>query len=153
MTTRFPPIVAVLPHAGRIVLLTRILDHTETETTCEGEVTPHSLFAKPDGTIPPWIGLEYMAQCIAAHAGLRAWIRGEPIKPGFFIGSRRVDFWTDGFRVGQVLRVMATHLWGEKELASFACTLRDGLTNAPLAGGKLNVFLPDALPFPAKDGP
>jgi len=145
MSSRFPPIAEVLPHAGRMVLLARILDHAEGFTTCGVEIMADSPFLDPDGAIPPWVGLEYMTQCIAAHAGLRARARGEPIKPGFFIGSRRVDFRTDGFRVGQTLSVTANHVWGDKELASFACVLRDRLTHAVLVEGTLKVFLPPTV--------
>ena len=141
----FPPVAEVLPHRGRMVLLSRVLEHSAKHTVCAVEIGPDAPFLEPGGTVPAWIGVEYMAQCVAAHAGLRARARGEPAKIGFLIGSRRLEFRTDGFRIGQRLTALATHTWGESESASFACRLLDSGSGALLVEGSLSVFLPQAL--------
>lgn len=133
----FPDVRDVLPHAGRAVMLSRIVEHVEDRTVCLVEVG--------EDLVPVWIGLEYMAQCVAAHAGLRALARREPVKVGLFIGSRRVDFRAAGFRRGQRLLVSATRVWGEREFGAFACALRDEGRAQPLAEGTLTVALPESL--------
>ena len=141
----FPPVADVLPHRGPMVLLSRILEHSEQHTVCAVDIRADALFVEPAGTVPAWIGLEYMAQCVAAHAGLRARARGEPVRTGFLIGSRRIDVRTSSFRVGQTLTVVATHTWGEQEAAAFACTLLDADSRTILVEGTLSVFRPRTL--------
>lgn len=141
----FPPVADVLPHAGRMVLLTRIVDHAEESTTCRVDAGPDAPFREPSGLVPAYVGVEYLAQCIAAHAGLRARARGEPVKPGLLLGSRRIDFRTDGFRAGQALLVSATRVWGERQMAVFAGVLRDEATGMALVEGTLSVVLADPL--------
>jgi predicted hotdog family 3-hydroxylacyl-ACP dehydratase len=135
----YPPVHDVLPHAGRMVLLTSIVDHTETRTTCTVDVEPGTAFSDADGGVPAWVALEYMAQCIAAHGGLRARAAGDPITIGFLLGSRSVTLHTPRFTPGQRLEVEAAHVWGEQDLFSFACTVRDAGTGATLVEGTLAV--------------
>ena len=40
------------------------------------------LLADADGGVPAWVGIEYMAQCIAVHSGLLSRAAGEPRRPG-----------------------------------------------------------------------
>ena len=135
----YPPVADLLPHAGRMVLLTRVLAHTKTQTTCAVEISPGSVFADADGGVPAWVALEYMAQCIAAHGGLRASAAGEPVAIGVLLGTRSVTLHTSRFHPGQRLEVEATHVWGEQEFFSFACTVRDARTRAMLVEGTLTV--------------
>ena len=57
----YPGIEEVLPQAGRMVLLTRIVGHTEERTTCAVEVSTASPFYDGQGGVPAWVALEYMA--------------------------------------------------------------------------------------------
>lgn len=135
----FPPVDDVLPQAGRMVLLTRILGHAEERTTCAVEISSASAFLDGHDGVPAWVALEYMAQCIAAHGGLRARAAGDPVTLGFLLGSRSVALHTAAFLVGQVLEVEAAHVWGEQDFFSFACTVRDARTRATLAEATLTV--------------
>ena len=139
MTASYPPVADVLPQAGRMVLLTGIVDHTDRRTTCIVEISPASTFAEADGGVPAWVALEYMAQCIAAHGGLRARAAGDPVTPGFLLGSRSIVLHTARFRAGQRLEVEAAHVWGEHDFFSFACAVRDAATGATLVEGTLAV--------------
>lgn len=127
------------------MLLSSVLEHSADRTVCTVEVAPETPFLDLRGQVAPWIGVEYMAQCVAAHAGLQARAKGEPVRVGFLIGSRRLDFRTDGFRLGQRLTVQATRTWGENDFASFACRLIDAGSQALLVEGSLNVVLPQSL--------
>lgn len=140
-----PRVADVLPHTGSMVLLTRILHHTEDRTSCAVEITDASLFCESDRGVPAWVGIEYMAQCIAAHGGLRARVSGEPVKAGFLLGSRSVELHTARFYPGQTLVVDATHVWGQRELFSFACSVKDVETGSTLMEGQLTVLRADTL--------
>ena len=146
MADGFPSVAAILPQRGRMMLLSSVLEHSDEHTVCDVDVRADSPFLAPDGTAPALMGIEYLAQCVAAHAGLRAWMKGEGPRVGFLIGSRRLDFLSQaGFRVGQRLIVQATRVWGEEEFAMFACRLLDAASQAVDLEGHLNVFLPRSL--------
>ncbi len=135
----------LLPHRPPMVLLDSVVEHDASRTVCTTTIGENVLFREPGGLVPAWIGLEYMAQCISAHSGLRARAAGEPPPVGFLIGSRRVEFHCAGFAPGQVLTVTARHVWGETGLGAFACSLHDAATGALMAEGTLNVFVPADL--------
>jgi predicted hotdog family 3-hydroxylacyl-ACP dehydratase len=54
-----------------------------------------------------WVGVELMAQCAAALAGLEAWRRGCAPRVGFLLGVRRYRCTQPAFLLGQRLRVEA----------------------------------------------
>ena len=146
MGASFPPVAEVLPQRGRMMLLSSVLEHSDHHTVCAVEVGADSPFLETDGTVPALIGVEYMAQCVAAHAGLQRCAKGEEPRVGFLIGARRLDFRSPmGFHVGQRLIVHVTRAWGEEEFAMFACRLIDAPSRAILVEGNLNVFLPRSL--------
>jgi len=134
------------------VLLTRIVGHTERRTVCIAEIPAMSIFADADGGVPAWAAVEYMAQCIAAHGGLRARAKGDAVPLGFLLGSRSIALHTARFAPGQRLEVEAAHVWGEHDFFSFACVIRDGASGATLVEGTLAVARAssaDALVQPA----
>lgn len=140
-----PRVADVLPHDGSMVLLTRILRHMDDRTSCMVEITSTSPFCEPDGGVPAWVGIEYMAQCVAAHGGLRARATGQPIKAGFLLGARSVELYTGEFYPGQTLEVEVTHVWGQRDFFSFACSVKDAETGSALMEGHLTVLRGDTL--------
>ncbi len=140
----FPAVEEIVPHAGSMVLLSRVLRHREDETVCTVEIDQQTLLRDPDGSVAAWIGLEYMAQCIAAHGGLIGRAAGEPPQVGFLLGSRCLSFHAARFHPGQTLVVRATRVWGKaRGMVSFDCSLEDSATGALLAEGRINCFVPE----------
>ena len=137
----FPSIAELVPQAGPMCLLDRVLEHAPGCTVCAVDPGRSALLAAPDGSVPVWVGLEYMAQCIAAHGGLIALARGESQLPGVLLGSRRVSFGVERFEIGRELRVSARHHRGERGLVAFDCDVRDLDGGPPLVHGRLNVYL------------
>jgi predicted hotdog family 3-hydroxylacyl-ACP dehydratase len=152
MISGFPPMEAVIPHRAPMVLLDAVLAHAEDETTCVVSIRKDSPFREPDGLVPGWVGLEYMAQCIAAHAGLVEHAAGRMPAIGFLIGARRVALHADGYRPGQVLHVTVRRLWGQARLGAFVCSIRDSRTDAVLADGTLSAYLPGRSDHPGRGG-
>ena len=141
--SQFPPVELLVPHRGRMLLVTDVEAHTPGETTCRIDIGADSIVVSEDGTVSPWVALEYMAQTIAVHAGLTAWRLDAPVRLGFLIGSRRVDF-AQAMRAGQSLLATVRHVWGEADLAAFDCVLHDAATGALVARGQLSVAVADA---------
>lgn len=134
-----PMIEEILPHEGAMVLLSRVLSHHGDLTVCAVNVDESGMFRDESGAVPVWVGIEYMAQCVAAHAGLVARAAGEQPRPGFLLGGRRVTFHVARFQRGERLRVNVRRVWGGPGgMASFDCSLEDGTTGTLLAEGRLN---------------
>ncbi len=133
----------VLPHAGEMVFLAEILEHGEDSTSCRIDIDAQRFFRDASGRIPSWVGLEYLAQTIAAHGGLLDRKRGEPPRIGFLLGGRRVSYYTPRFLRGQQLAARVTHRWGGMEgLVTFACVLEDLANGEVLVEGNLNCMWP-----------
>lgn len=145
----FPPTRELLPHAGGMALLGSVLDHGPTHTVCSVDCAESELFRESDGSVPAWLAIEYMAQCIGAHVGLEKHARGEGPNVGFFVGSRRIALHADRFAPGERLRVRADALRRGGALVVFACRVEREADATVLAEGQLSVFerrKPDARP-------
>jgi predicted hotdog family 3-hydroxylacyl-ACP dehydratase len=66
------PIGELLPHAGAMILLDGIEQLERERIVCTKLVRGDELFAEADGQLPAWLGVELMAQTIAAWAGAHA---------------------------------------------------------------------------------
>jgi predicted hotdog family 3-hydroxylacyl-ACP dehydratase len=141
MTAEYPSVADLLPHTGDMVLLSQVLEHNESGTACTVEVAAGPL-VESDGRVGAWIGIEYMAQCIAAHGSLMAFEAGEAPRIGLLLGSRRVRLLRGHYEIGQRLIARATRVWGRREgLVAFECSLECANTGELVADGRLNCFL------------
>ena len=135
-----PDIRLLLPHSGPMVLLDRVVYADEESLCAEVRIRPDSLFCTQGG-IGAWVGLEYMAQAIGAYAGYTARLRGEPIKIGFLLGTRRYECARPLFAVGSLLKICVKRvLQNDDGLASFDCRIDDA--HGQLANASMTVFQP-----------
>ncbi|PII20157.1 hypothetical protein CR919_09870 [Stenotrophomonas sp. LMG 10879] len=116
----------VVPHRQDMCLLDRILRWDQDSIEAELVVPEAGLFIE-DGAVPAWVGIEYMAQAIAAWAGCRARTAGNPPRLGFLLGSRRYASTRSSFPSGTRLQVQARcELLGDNGLGMFACRILAG---------------------------
>ncbi|MCU1128238.1 hypothetical protein JAK51_18715 [Stenotrophomonas maltophilia] len=116
----------VVPHRQDMCLLQRILRWDQDSIEAELVVPGTGLFIE-NGEMPAWIGIEYMAQAIAAWSGCRARAAGAAPQLGFLLGSRRYSSQRSGFPSGSRLRVQARReLLGDNGLGLFACRILAG---------------------------
>lgn len=134
------PIDACVPHRGSMSLLDRVLAHDEDSILVQVRVPFDGLFLEREG-MPAWVGLEYMAQAVAAWAGVRARGRGQEPQLGFLLGTRRYSCTRGHFARGLTLRVEARReILGDNGLGVFACRILDG--EDELATAHVSVFEP-----------
>nr|WP_244544852.1 hotdog family protein [Collimonas sp. OK607] len=135
-----------LPHSGAMVLLDRLLDVGPEDLLAEVTIRPDSMFCDEHG-VPGWVGIEYMAQAIAAYAGYTAQLRGEAVKIGFLLGTRRYEAGCHGFTVGSLLKIHVHRvLQADNGIGSFECRIHAG--SEQLASATITVFQPaDAAVF------
>ena len=140
------PIESCIPHRGTMRLIDRLLEHDADSVVVETRVPFDGLFLDAAG-MPAWVGIEYMAQAIAAWAGVQARGRGEAPKLGFLLGTRRYNCTLGYFERGQVLRIEARReVMGDNGLGVFACRISDD--GEELATALVTVFEPaDASVF------
>jgi predicted hotdog family 3-hydroxylacyl-ACP dehydratase len=106
----FGPIETILPHRGTMLLLDRVSDCTDETLTACASVRADAWYADADGAMPAWIGIELMAQAIAAHVALLAMREGGKARPGVLLGSRRYEAHIPAFACGAQLRIEAKEL-------------------------------------------
>ena len=127
----------VVPHRPPMLLLDEITSWDGQRVECRLVPRDDSPFVEA-GRAPATLAIEYMAQCIAVYVGLMAHARGEPVRIGYLAGARDVTLDAHEFRVGEVLYVEASHIWGDDALGSFACAVRR--EGAVVAKGTLSAY-------------
>jgi len=134
------PIEEIVPHRGAMLFVDRLLAADDDAVALAATVRLGQLFTV-DAGLPAWVGVELMAQAIAAWAGLRARRRGERVKLGFLLGTRRYEASCEHFAIGAQLRIEAhCELFGDNGLGMFSCRILEG--DAVLATANLSVFEP-----------
>ena len=94
-----------------------------------------------EGAMPSWIGVELMAQAIAAHVGLVARSHGKPPKAGVLLGTRRYRSHESKFKAGSELLITARMSYRDASgLASYESSIKRG--NAEVATARINVYEP-----------
>ena len=134
------PIEQLVPHSRPMCLLTRAVEGDEGSFVVEARIDDQNLFCGPSG-VGGWVGVEYMAQAIAAWAGWRARLGGEQPRIGFLLGTRRYTCARTSFRVGEVLRVIVHRTFqSDNGVGQFDCRIE--IESTEVAAAALNVFEP-----------
>lgn len=137
-----PDIEQLLPHRGCMLLLDRVTEVRQDSISAEATVAPGAWYSAADGSMPAWIGIELMAQTVAAYVGHESRRRGEPIKMGFLLGTRAYRCATPAFAAGQILTIEAALSYREDNgLGAFDCRIQEG--PSLLAEATIKVFEPD----------
>ncbi|MGF6663047.1 putative hotdog family 3-hydroxylacyl-ACP dehydratase [Paraburkholderia atlantica] len=149
MTTPLPtveqlvrqPIEAIIPHRGSMLLLDAVDTFDDTTLSAFANVDPHAWYADTAGAMPAWVGIEVMAQAIAAHISLLAMRGGGEARPGVLLGSRSYQALQPAFRSGARLRVHVSELLrSDAGHGAYECTIDDG--DARCAEAVVKVYQP-----------
>lgn len=137
------PVGPFVPHQRGMCLLDSILEVAAEDLRAEVTPRPEDLFATAQG-IPGWVGLEWMAQAVAAWAGVQEITAGGTPLVGFLLGSRRYTCSVEYFDFGKPVRVdIHQDFRADNGLAAFQCQILDQHEKT-LASATLNVFQPDS---------
>jgi len=132
----------LVPHSGSMSLLDKVVavgEETLTATLC---VRDDGIFAR-DGRVPAYMGIEYMAQAVAAFSGYHATRRGEPVKLGFLLGTRKFNSNIDHYQCGDALTVEIERLLqAENGMATFECHISGA---GAQQSARLNVYQPENI--------
>src|ERR1700761_3577092 len=137
----FEPIEAILPHRGTMLLVDRVSACGDDTLTAHATVHADAWYANTDGAMPAWIGIELMAQAIAAHVSLLAMRAGGRARPGVLLGSRSYEALQGVFARGARLSIHATELLRSEEgHGAYECTIHHG--DVACAEAVIKVFQP-----------
>jgi len=139
--TTLPPILDLVPHSGPMSLLDRVIAVEGERLSAEVVVPADGLFSH-DGGVGAWVGIEYMAQAIAAWAGWQARQLGEPPRIGLLLGTRRYRCGVARFAARQRLQVdIERGYQADNGLGQFECRIH--VDGEELASATLTVFGPN----------
>lgn len=146
---------ALLPHSGKMMLLDSVEYYDEHSLLAYAHIDEHHILL-PTGSdaLPSYLAMEIMAQGIAAWAGIQAINRGEKVRLGFLLGTRRLHWTTPDIPIGTLLSIEVKQSWQDSTgMGVFDCTLyaRNHHQNANhqtdetlLLSASLNVFSPES---------
>ncbi len=139
--TQFPPVEELLPHRAPMLLLDELTGWDGTTAECAVSIETGRPFVSATGA-DPIVVIEYMAQCVAAWAGLSARERDLPVEIGFLIGCRELIMHRQTLPLGLRLQVTASRVWGDDRLGKFDCEVTDA--SGVVATATLSVARPSA---------
>lgn len=118
------PVAELLPHAGDMILIDQVLRFGDHDIETQVTVRPGGLFNQTDDSLPAWVGIELMAQSIAAYAGCQARLAGKPVELGFLLGTRNYQCNVERFPAGSTLHIHANcSLQDDNGMGVFECVL------------------------------
>ena len=130
----------VVPHSGLMSLLDEVVEYSEESLTASVDIHPGVMFAESQG-VPGWVGIEYMAQTIAAHAGVLQRLNNLEVKVGFLVGTRKFTCSHAYIPFGSKLLIsVEKEFQADNGLGVFNCRIQCGDI---LMEAGLNVFQPD----------
>lgn len=130
----------VVPHKDGMMLLDTILSCDDEELTAQVSIAKSTLFLNEEDYVPAWVGIEYMAQAVAAWAGVQGRNKGQGAKIGYLLGTRKYRSYCSVFPLGSVLTIHIKRHYQEGELGVFECRIS---ADALLAEAALNVYQPE----------
>ena len=99
---------SVVPHRGKMLLLSRIVGYDLEERSIEAEyhITKDCVFydSAADG-VPAWVGFEFIAQSISAFSGIRDREKGRPPKIGFVLAVSKLRMGLSFFKAGSTVTI------------------------------------------------
>jgi len=133
----------VVPHEQPMSLLGKVEDYDDTSATCSLDIHPNQpFFDIQQNGVPSYVGIEYMAQTIAAYSGIQSRLVGESPQLGFLLGSRKYNPKVHIFNDGEKLLVKAEKIVQEDSgLCVFDCTI--SIDGEVVANSKVNAFQPN----------
>ena len=135
------PIGELLPHGPEMTLIERLVEYSQERSVASVTIRRDSPFFEGSG-VPSWVGIEYMAQTIAAHAGYEARLRGQAPAIGFLLGTRSYRSEVGTFELGTTLTISVQLSFADSRLGVYQCSI--AAEEHSLATAVVNIYRPAA---------
>jgi len=133
----------LISHRAPMILISGLQQYDKERAQGWVDISVDSPFySQALGGVPSYIGIEYMAQTIAAFAGANALDNNQEVKIGFLLGSRKYQTTQSVFCLDTRLEVLVEQLYQEPSgLSVFECQIKQN--DQIIAQAKVNTFQPD----------
>jgi predicted hotdog family 3-hydroxylacyl-ACP dehydratase len=132
----------IVPHAERMLLLEELVDYDAERVIVALTVRESAEFCVSGKGVPAWVGVEYMAQAVAAFSGIEEVQQGNKPKIGLLLGTRRYQCSVPEFPIGARLEIVANLLLrDESNLVAFNCEIK--MDSVSVARADLKAVRPD----------
>jgi len=134
-------LLSIIPHRGRMLLLSRVINYSLEEMTVEAEynITEDCLFYDSETAgVPAWAGFEFIAQAISAFTGIRNRENGKPPKIGFILGISQMQIDIPFFKTASIITIRAKEIEHLDSLYFFKGEI--SLEGRKVIEGRLTVF-------------
>lgn len=133
------PVSEFVLHREPMLLLDRLVSLDLDSAVCAWQVRQDNEFLLPGLGVPAYIGIEYMAQCMAVHAGACARALGSAPPQGFLLGTRKyrcdVPYFIPGSTYQASCQKLISNLDG---MCSFDCQIL--LNNQVIVEARISVL-------------
>ena len=121
----------LVPHADPMVLLDTVVSATQESLVATAVIDRHSPFYSGGHDIAAWWAVEYLAQGVAALAGLRERMVGRDVPRGFLTSCRRFVVSRPQIELGTEVTIEVREMVAVGgSLAAFECTMTSEGFNA-----------------------
>lgn len=135
-------ITDILPHRDTMLWQDTVLGHDTQKVTCSYRIPAAAWYLDAQAAMPAWLGIEVMAQAVAAHVALTAIGEGRPAKRGALLGSRDFSSRLAAFPAGSTLRTTALmEFRDDSGLGAYQCAIHIG--DECVASATLKVYEPN----------
>jgi predicted hotdog family 3-hydroxylacyl-ACP dehydratase len=132
------PAARFLYHEPPMALLDRVLEVGPDSAVCSCVVNESNPFYWAPRGVPSWVGIEFMAQCIAVSAGARAVLAQRPLPVGLLLGTMTFHSRIDRFDATAVYVAHCRNLVKDDQgLGAFDCAI--SLGDETIATARLTV--------------
>ena len=141
MTLKLDNPGSIIPHKGKMLLLSRIISYDLTEKTlcAEYDITENCIFFNPViKGVPAWVGFEFLAQAIAAFSGIRGLKPGEEPKRGYLLSISSMQIDIHFFQSGNTVQINVKESGCMDQIYNFEGTIF--LEGKKVLDGKLTVI-------------
>ena len=129
----------LIPHRQPMVLIDRACGMQDGCFVAEVDIRSDSPLGGADG-VPAYVGIEYMAQTVAAYAGAEGLEAGGRVQVGMLLGTRDYACAVPVFGWGQRLRVLVRKVLHQPGgISALDCRIADASNGAELARAQLTV--------------
>jgi predicted hotdog family 3-hydroxylacyl-ACP dehydratase len=136
----------ILPHEGRMLLIDQLLEQHDDGIVTALTIRADSVLCDGVTGVPAWVGMEYMAQTACAFSGLNQARDGQRPSISLLLGTRSYRAKVPVFLLGTRMTISAQLLVRDDDnLAVFACSIRDAVTQEELASGDIKAIRPASL--------
>lgn len=142
LTCPITNVAPLLPHTGAMILIDQVLDFGDDFIETTSVIKPDNILLE-NGVLENYSALEIMAQSIGCWAGCQSILNNQEVNIGFFIGSRKINFFCQHLVPGTPLTTkVKLSIQDQTGFGVFDVSLYHSQSQELLINGVFNVFSP-----------